>query len=145
MHHAVELLLCVKAASDFAGVARGLTRWLHAVINHIIWQLPNVYATCETWSDLPELETDGAQDILLHFLVALPRALLAQQKEQDIGESQVADNTEESNKAEEDGDLLMASSPIASTASNTSIPVFNNPSQQAPTADQEPLIIADNN
>ncbi|EXA48754.1 hypothetical protein FOQG_12620 [Fusarium oxysporum f. sp. raphani 54005] len=56
MHHAVELLLCVKAASDFAGVARGLTRWLHAVINHIIWQLPNVYAACETWSDLPELE-----------------------------------------------------------------------------------------
>ncbi|KAJ4053340.1 hypothetical protein NW760_002968 [Fusarium oxysporum] len=89
--------------------------------------------------------TDGAQDILLHFLVALPRALLAQQKEQDIGESQVADNTEESNKAEEDGDLLMASSPIASTAPNTTIPVFNNPSQQAPTADQEPLIIADNN
>lgn len=56
MHHAVELLLCVKAASDCAGVARGSTRWLHAVINHSIWQLPNVYAARETWSDLPELE-----------------------------------------------------------------------------------------
>uniref|UniRef100_A0A0D2XMA4 Uncharacterized protein n=1 Tax=Fusarium oxysporum (strain Fo5176) TaxID=660025 RepID=A0A0D2XMA4_FUSOF len=76
-------------------------------------------------------------------LFKLQNALLDQQKEQDIGESQVADNTEESNKAEEDGDLLMASSPIASTASDTSIPVLNDPSQQAPTADQEPLIMAD--
>ncbi|KAI3585212.1 hypothetical protein IWW34DRAFT_829113 [Fusarium oxysporum f. sp. albedinis] len=76
-------------------------------------------------------------------LFKLQNALLDQQKEQDIGESQVADNTEESNKAEEDGDLLMTSSPIASTASDTSIPVLNGPSQQAPTADQEPLIMAD--
>ncbi|KAM5512186.1 hypothetical protein FOXYSP1_06986 [Fusarium oxysporum f. sp. phaseoli] len=76
-------------------------------------------------------------------LFKLQNALLDQQKEQDIGESQVADNTEESNKAEEDSDLLMASSPIASTASDTSIPVFNGSSQQALTADQEPLIMAD--
>ncbi|KAL9568119.1 hypothetical protein ACKAV7_007947 [Fusarium commune] len=76
-------------------------------------------------------------------LFKLQNALLDQQKEQDIGESQVAINTEESNKAEDDGDLLMAANPIASTASDTSIPIFNGPSQQAPTADQEPLIMAD--
>ncbi|KAF4943940.1 hypothetical protein FGADI_13021 [Fusarium gaditjirri] len=76
-------------------------------------------------------------------LIKLQKALLAERKEQNIGKSQLADNIEESNKAEDDGDLLMAASPVASTASETSIPIFNGISQQAPTADQEPLIMAD--
>ncbi|KAF4494222.1 hypothetical protein FAGAP_9620 [Fusarium agapanthi] len=79
-----------------------------------------------------------AQDFKIN-LVKLQNALLVQKK-QDIDKSQI-----EESKAEDDGDLLMAASPIASTASDTSIPVFNGSSQQAPTADQEPLIMADDN
>ncbi|KAG4264688.1 hypothetical protein FPRO04_01523 [Fusarium proliferatum] len=71
-------------------------------------------------------------------LVRLQKALLDQQKQQDMDKSQV-----EESKEEEDGDFLMAASPIASTASDTLIPVFNGTSQQVPTADQEPLIMVD--
>ncbi|KAG5747053.1 hypothetical protein H9Q70_010276 [Fusarium xylarioides] len=79
-----------------------------------------------------------AQDFKIN-LIKLQNALLDQQK-QDIDKSQI-----EESKAEDDGDLLMAASPIASTASDTSILAFNGSSQQAPTADQEPLIMADDN
>ncbi|KAF4440631.1 hypothetical protein FACUT_3254 [Fusarium acutatum] len=79
-----------------------------------------------------------AQDFKIN-LIKLQNALLDQQK-QDIDKSQI-----EESKAEDDSDLLMAASPIASTASDTSIPVFKGSSQQAPTADQEPLIMADDN
>ncbi|PNP80649.1 hypothetical protein FNYG_06248 [Fusarium nygamai] len=72
-------------------------------------------------------------------LIKLQNALLAQQK-QNTDKSQI-----EESKAEDDGDLLMAASPIAETASDTSNPVFNGSSQQVPTADQEPLIMADDN
>ncbi|KAF5983889.1 hypothetical protein FBULB1_3531 [Fusarium bulbicola] len=79
-----------------------------------------------------------AQDFKIN-LIKLQNALLVQQN-QDIDKSQI-----EESKAEDDGDLLMAARPIASTASDTSIPVSNSSSQQAPIADQEPLIMADDN
>ncbi|KAI1009803.1 hypothetical protein LB504_003275 [Fusarium proliferatum] len=69
-------------------------------------------------------------------LVRLQKALLDQQMQQEMDKSQV-----EESKEEEDGDLLMAASPIASTASDTLIPVFNGASQQVPTTDKEPLIM----
>ncbi|KAI1013573.1 hypothetical protein LB503_001574 [Fusarium chuoi] len=70
-------------------------------------------------------------------LVRLQKALLDQQKQQDMDKSRVEESKEE------DSDLLMAASPIASTASDTMIPVFNGTSQQVPTADQKPLIMMD--
>ncbi|KAF5627998.1 hypothetical protein F52700_8292 [Fusarium sp. NRRL 52700] len=78
-----------------------------------------------------------AQDFRIN-LVKLQNALLVQQK-QDM------DKSHEEVKAEDGGDLLMAASPIASTASDTSVPVSNGTTQQAPTADQEPLIMAIDN
>jgi hypothetical protein len=95
------------------------------------------------WSDDLRFATvDDAQEFKT-CLAKLQRCLLKQQKEQDIGESQVANKTEESNKAEDDNDLLMAASPIASTASNASILDSNGTSQQVTTTDQVPLIMAD--
>ncbi|KAF5691679.1 hypothetical protein FDENT_3308 [Fusarium denticulatum] len=79
-----------------------------------------------------------AQDFKMN-LIKLQNALLDHQK-QNTDKSQI-----EESKAEDDGDLLMAASPIAETASDTSIPVVNGSSQQVPTADQEPLIMMDDN
>ncbi|KAF5580812.1 hypothetical protein FPANT_9209 [Fusarium pseudoanthophilum] len=77
-----------------------------------------------------------AQDFKMN-LIKLQNALLDHQK-QNTDKSQI-----EESKAEDDGDLLMAASPIAETASDTSIPVVNGSSQQVPSADQEPLIMMD--
>ncbi|KAG9503118.1 hypothetical protein J7337_005956 [Fusarium musae] len=77
-----------------------------------------------------------AQDFKMN-LIKLQNALLDHQK-QNNDKSQI-----EESKAEDDGDLLMAASPIAETASDASIPVVNDSSHQVPTAVQEPLIMMD--